>query len=94
MSKVATREHSIVAGHLRDLMSAYKESEDLINVGAYARGTNPKVDKAITIYEDLMELLKQRVEDSYTLDDVFDRMVEIARKAETEVNPNFLEGNE
>ena len=28
-----------------------------------------------------------------TLDDVFDRMVEIARKAETEVNPNFLEGN-
>ena len=75
-------------------MSAYKESEDLINVGAYARGTNPKVDKAITIYEDLMELLKQRVEDSYTLDDVFDRMVEIARKAETEVNPNFLEGNE
>ncbi len=93
MSKVATREHAIVAGHLRDLMSAYKESEDLINVGAYARGTNPKVDKAITIYEDLMELLKQRVEDSYTLDDVFDRMVEIARKAETEVNPNFLEGN-
>ncbi|MCO4752987.1 MAG: FliI/YscN family ATPase [Bacteriovoracaceae bacterium] len=93
MSKVASREHSIVAGHLRDLMSAYKESEDLINVGAYARGTNPKVDKAITIYEDLMELLKQRVEDSYSLDDVFDRMVEIARKAETEVNPNFLEGN-
>ena len=93
MSKVATREHAIVAGHLRDLMSAYKESEDLINVGAYARGTNPKVDKAITIYEDLMELLKQRVEDSYTLDDVFDRMVDIARKAEAEVNPNFLEGN-
>ncbi|MEX1100143.1 MAG: EscN/YscN/HrcN family type III secretion system ATPase, partial [Bacteriovoracaceae bacterium] len=94
MGKVVSREHGIVAGHLRDLMAAYKESEDLINVGAYAKGTNPKVDKAIIIYEDLMNLLKQRVEESYSLDDVFDRMVEIARKAETEVDPNFFQEGE
>ena len=94
MSKVIPREHSIVAGHLRDLMSAYKESEDLINVGAYSKGTNPKVDKAIVIHNDLMELLRQRVDDAGSLDDVYDRMVDIARKAETEVDPNFFHGNE
>lgn len=92
MSKVASREHGIVAAHLRDLMASYKESEDLINVGAYARGTNPKVDKAIHVYTDLMELLKQREDESLSLDDVYDKMVEIARKGESLENPTF--GNE
>lgn len=94
MSKVVSREHQIVAGHLRDLMASYKESEDLINVGAYARGTNIKVDKAISVYDDLMELLKQRVDESYSQDDIFDKLVEIARKAEEQVNPEFFDGGE
>ena len=70
-------------------MAAYKESEDLINVGAYARGTNPKVDKSIVINTDMLNLLQQRVEDSSSIDDTFDKMVEIARKGETEIDPNF-----
>jgi flagellum-specific ATP synthase len=94
MSKVVSREHQIVAGHLRDLMASYKESEDLINVGAYAKGTNIKVDKAISVYDDLMELLRQRVDESYSQDDIFDKLVEIARKAEEQVNPDFFDGEE
>lgn len=85
MGKVVPREHSIVSGHLRDLLAAYKESEDLINVGAYAQGTNPKVDKAMIIYNDLLNLLQQRAEDPSNIDDTYDRMVDIARKGETEV---------
>ena len=83
MSKVVPREHQIVSGHLRNLLAAYKESEDLINVGAYAPGTNDKVDKAMTVYGDLLNLLQQRVEDSSSIDDIYDRMVEIARKGES-----------
>jgi flagellum-specific ATP synthase len=86
MPRVTTKEHKIVASHLRDLLASYKESEDLITVGAYARGSNPKVDKAIVIYEDLVNLLKQQIEESFTIEDLFDRMLEIARKAE-----NFTE---
>jgi flagellum-specific ATP synthase len=84
MSKVATKEHKIVAGHLRDLLAAYKANEDLISVGAYAKGSNPKVDKAILIYDDLMNLLKQSqgMTEYLSIDTLFDRMVEIARKAE------------
>ena len=59
MPKVVTREHKIVSSHLRDLLAAYKEQEDLINVGAYANGTNAKVDKALVIYDD-GNLLRQR----------------------------------
>lgn len=89
MPKVATKEHKIVASHLRDLLAAYKESEDLITVGAYARGSNPKVDKAIVIYDDLINLLRQQVEEAFTIEELFDRMLDIARKAEKAMDPDF-----
>jgi len=84
MSKVATKEHRIVSSHLRDLMAAYKANEDLINVGAYAKGSNPKVDKALLIYDDLMNLMKQSqgMTEFLTIETLYDRMVDIARKAE------------
>ena len=82
MSKVVPREHHIVAGHLRDLMASFRESEDLINVGAYAHGTNPKVDKSIMVNGDITNLLQQRVEDSSTIEELYEQMVEIARKCE------------
>jgi len=89
MTKVASKEHKIIASHLRDLYSAYKESEDLISVGAYARGSNPKVDKAIAIYDDLINLLRQQIDEKSDINEIFERMLEIARKAESAVDPNF-----
>ena len=85
MNKVISKEHRIVASHLRDLLASYVESEDLINVGAYVKGSNGRVDKAIKIYDDLCNLLKQDQElsESLSMDELFDKMVEIARKAET-----------
>ncbi|HLW56796.1 MAG TPA: FliI/YscN family ATPase [Bacteriovoracaceae bacterium] len=89
MTKVASKEHKIIASHLRDLYSAYKESEDLISVGAYARGTNSKVDKAMAIYDDLINLLRQQIDEKSDINEIFERMLEIARKAESAVDPNF-----
>ena len=89
MPKVTTKEHKIVASHLRDLLASYKEAEDLITVGAYSRGSNPKIDKAIAIYDDLMSLLKQQVDDASTIEELFDRMLDIARKAEGAVDPSY-----
>lgn len=88
MSKVVSREHVIVTSHLRDLMSSYHTNEDLINVGAYAQGTNEKVDKSIAIHEDINMLLKQRMDENDSIDNLYDRMVEIARKGEQAVGGN------
>ena len=90
MSKVVPREHIIVASHLRDLMASYKENEDLINVGAYVRGSNAKVDKALVIYDELMELLRQMQgsTEAMKIEELYDQMVNIARKAEGAVNPD------
>ncbi len=94
MTKVVPREHGVVANYLRDLLSAYKESEDLINVGAYAPGSNDRIDKAVSIIDDLNALLKQEVDEVIDPQDLFDFMVEIARKAEKAVNPDlFVEEN-
>lgn len=92
MPKVASREHKIVAGHLRDLMAAYKQSEDLIAVGAYARGSNPKVDKAIAVIDDINALLQQDISEHADINALFDQMIEIARKAERAVDPSFQAG--
>ncbi|MAF79253.1 MAG: EscN/YscN/HrcN family type III secretion system ATPase [Halobacteriovoraceae bacterium] len=85
MNKVVSKEHRIVASHLRDLMASYRENEDLINVGAYAPGSNPKVDKAMLIHDDILNLLKQMqgMTEPFSPDDLFDHMVELARKAES-----------
>ncbi len=89
MNKVVTKEHQVVAGHLRDLMASYRENEDLINVGAYAHGSNPKVDKALVIYDQLMDLLKQYqgLHSPLSMEELYDQMVSLARLAEDTINP-------
>lgn len=86
MNKVVTREHRVVASHLRDLMASYQQNEDLINVGAYSKGSNPKVDKAMIIYDDLMSLLKQEqdLSEHFNIEELYDQLVELARKAENQ----------
>ena len=84
MNKVVTREHRIVANYLRGLLAAYRDNEGMILAGAYAKGTNVKVDKAICIYEDLTNLMKQEqgMMESFSREELYEKMVEIARKAE------------
>ncbi len=96
MTKVVSKEFRIVSSHLRNLLAAYKQNEDLINVGAYVQGANPDVDKALTIINDLNELVKQDIDFGQALsqEELFDRLVEIARKAEGREEGNSEEASE
>ena len=60
MHDIADAEHREAALAVRRLLSAYREHEDLISVGAYRRGTNPAVDRAIELRNEINELLRQR----------------------------------
>ena len=82
MNTVVSKEQKVVASYLRDLLATYKESEDLINVGAYTAGINEKLDKAVMVYDDLVNFLKQDINESLSMEMVFEEMVRIARKAE------------
>ena len=94
MNKVVKREHIVLSSHLRDLMSIYAQSEDLINLGAYVKGANPKLDKAVAIKDDIDQFLKQDYQEKSDYESLFDLMVEIARKGERAINPDLFNNDE
>jgi ATPase FliI/YscN family len=63
MRAVTTPEHAKMAQKLRETLAVYKDAEDLINIGAYKAGSNPKIDKAIKVIDQVNDFLRQRVED-------------------------------
>ncbi|WP_227767246.1 flagellar protein export ATPase FliI [Zhaonella formicivorans] len=60
MAEIVSGEHLKLAGELRDLLASYQKVEDLINIGAYQKGSNPQVDAAIKHYPQIIQFLKQR----------------------------------
>lgn len=63
MRAVASAEHVKLSQKLRETLAIYKDAEDLINIGAYKPGSNPKIDKAVKVIDAVNDFLKQRVED-------------------------------
>ena len=61
MKDVITPEHGSAAMRFRELLAAYTEAEDLINLGAYARGSNPSIDRAIEMKGQFDSFLKQGI---------------------------------
>lgn len=59
MSNISTKQHLDAANKFRELLSTYQNSEDLINIGAYKRGSSREIDEAIQFYPQLIQFLKQ-----------------------------------
>ncbi len=55
-----------LAGKARDLLALYRKHEDLIAIGAYAKGGNAQIDLAIEKHEPLRQFLRQRMEEKFT----------------------------
>ncbi|OHD81439.1 MAG: hypothetical protein A3J97_09425 [Spirochaetes bacterium RIFOXYC1_FULL_54_7] len=65
-------------GILRRLVATYEESEDMINIGAYVKGSNPAIDEAISKRQAIEEFLIQAVEEQSTTVETLRRLGEIA----------------
>lgn len=68
MPEITQPEHQRLAGKLRSLLAVYRDAEDLINIGAYSEGSNPKIDLAIKAINQIEEFLRQDVNDKPTWD--------------------------
>lgn len=68
MKELVSDQQDELAGKVRENMATYAESKDLIDVGAYQRGSNSLVDEAIRLNRPIKSFLQQRVEEHYTLD--------------------------
>lgn len=61
MPYVTEEKHRQKAGRLRSLLATYQEAEELINLGAYHAGSNPKIDEAMANIEKIRCFLRQKV---------------------------------
>ncbi|CAM2806306.1 flagellar protein export ATPase FliI [Hathewaya histolytica] len=75
MNEITTEEHKNSASLARDFLASYKDSEDLINIGAYAKGSNRKLDFAIEYYPILMKYLKQGVKENSALEQSLEELI-------------------
>jgi flagellum-specific ATP synthase len=62
MTDVVSAEQVRKAKTLLEVLATYRRSEDLINIGAYAKGSNPKIDKAIGLMDAINDYLRQPVD--------------------------------
>ena len=78
MNHIATPEHVAAASRLRELYYTYSKSEDLINIGAYKRGTSKEIDEAI-YYEPLItKFLKQGYQDKVSLQQTVNELIALS----------------
>ena len=70
---------------IRELLSAYRDNEDMIIVGASRRGSNPKVDAAIDLQDDIAEYLRQAVEEPATFEESRDKLMMLAAGAAAKI---------
>lgn len=69
MNNIADSDHVKAAEKLRESLSTYYNSEDLINIGAYKKGSSKEIDEAIQLYPQIISFLKQGTHEKMTLQD-------------------------
>lgn len=74
MVELVDDQHKQMASRLRDIMSIYNQNADLVSIGAYKAGTNPKLDFALTKIDKINEFLKQGVDEAFSYEQCLEQM--------------------
>ncbi len=80
MPFVAGEGHMATANHIREMLSEYRDNEEIINLGAYVKGANPILDEAISSYPEIKSLLQQRMDEYSHWNDTIERLQNIAMR--------------
>ncbi len=74
MVELVDDRHKQMASRLRDIMSTYNQNADLVSIGAYKSGSNPKLDFALTKIDKINEFLKQGTQEVFTYEQCLEQM--------------------
>lgn len=77
MTEVSSTEHKELAGKFRAALAVYREAEDLINIGAYASGSNPRIDESIKLYPGITNFLQQGVTETSKWTDTLEKLANV-----------------
>ena len=69
MDDIVSEDHRICARKLKSILATYRRAEDLINIGAYAAGSNPDIDHAIQMIAGINAYLRQDVDTTVSLEE-------------------------
>jgi flagellum-specific ATP synthase len=79
MPDIITPEHKRLSAEVKKVMAVYREAEDLINIGAYVKGSNEKIDYAIEVIDNIISFIEQETNDNYSFDEVLDLLQKVLR---------------
>ncbi len=74
MKDIVPREQSDYAGRIIEILAEYQRAEDLINIGAYAAGSNKKIDYAISMMDKIKVFLRQKSDEKAGLEETINSM--------------------
>lgn len=74
MTEVTSQEHLEMAARFRSLLAVYQDAKDLIDIGAYKPGSNPKIDEAIRHIDRCQEFLRQGIQEKSGFDDILQEL--------------------
>ena len=77
MTEIVTPEHRDAAGKIRNMMSVYRDNQDLISIGAYKAGSNPDLDNAIAHINGINEFLQQSVGSKVDFDETIQQLLKL-----------------
>lgn len=77
MNNIVSKEHLQAANRFKEILAVYNEAKDLIDVGAYQKGNNKKIDTAIKYRDAFNSFLKQDIFESWGYDDTREMLLNI-----------------
>jgi type III secretion protein N (ATPase) len=75
MSGIVSKEHKKAAGKLRETLATYEKQRDLILLGAYQYGTDPRTDYAIDKYDAIIDFLKQDTHSNSPFEETVEKLI-------------------
>lgn len=76
MNEIVSKEHRAASEQLKRLLAIYKDSEDLINIGAYQKGSNAEIDRSIEFIQSIWDYTKQRTDEKLTFSEAQERLIQ------------------
>jgi len=80
MVDIASLQQKHSAGRLKELLATYRKTEDLINIGAYVAGSNPKIDRAIAKIDQINNYLRQDIAENVNFETSLRQLEQIMSK--------------
>lgn len=74
MADIVSDEHKQLAARIRDILGTYEKNADLVSIGAYKAGTNPKLDMALSKIDGIQSFLRQGVDEAFTYEEDLNMM--------------------